>query len=131
MDKCSAPADAPRITVESKRAYRCDDGTVAIAYTTQNGRIAMRRLVIHEDNKGSLEYWKGGVAIVSATGSLLTQEQASELGKVYGFCICCGKDLSEDQSLAVGYGRTCAGNNEWWYPSPSEAREILNRPVSI
>ena len=120
-----------KVTVEPKRAYRCEGGTVAIAYTTQNGRIAVRRLVIHEDGKGSLEYWQGGVAIVQATGTLLTQEEASSLGKTFGFCICCGKDLSEDQSLAVGYGRTCAGNNEWWYPSPSEARDILQRSTGL
>jgi hypothetical protein len=126
----SSPA-SDLIEVESKRAYRCEDGTIAIAYTTQNKRIAVRRLVVHEDGTGSLEYWKGGVSIVRATGSLLTQEQASELGKVYGFCICCGKDLSEDTSLAVGYGATCASNNDWWYPTAKEAREILNRPTEV
>ena len=126
----SAPA-SDLIEVESKRAYRCEDGTIAIAYTTQNKRIAVRRLVVHEDGKGSLEYWKGGVSIVRATGSLLTQEQASELGKVYGFCICCGKDLSEDTSLAVGYGATCASNNDWWYPTAKEARDILQRSTGL
>lgn len=126
----SAPV-TDRIEVESKRAYRCEDGTIAIAYTTQNGRIAVRRLVVHEDGKGSLEYWKGGVSIVRATGSLLTQDEASALGKTYGFCICCGKDLSEDTSLAVGYGATCAGNNDWWYPTPKEAREILQRSTGL
>jgi hypothetical protein len=132
LNECgqSAPA-TDRIEVESKRAYRCEDGTIAIAYTTQNGHIAVRRLVIHEDGKGSLEYWKGGVSIVRATGTLLTQEEASTLGKTYGFCICCGKDLSEDTSLAVGYGATCAGNNDWWYPTAKEAREILQRSTAL
>lgn len=130
INECGQSAPS-RIEVEPKRAYRCEDGTVAIAYTTQNKRIAVRRLVVHEDGTGSLEYWAGGVSIVRATGSLLTQEQASELGKVYGFCICCGKDLSEDTSLAVGYGATCASNNDWWYPTPKEAREILQRPTEV
>jgi hypothetical protein len=127
----SVPAPAVHenlIEVEAKRAYRCEDGTIAIAYTTQNGYLAMRRLVI-EDGVGGLEYWKGGVNIVRATGTLLTQEEASSLGKTYGFCVCCGRDLSEDTSLAVGYGATCAGNNGWWYPTTKEAREILNRSV--
>ena len=136
--KCGAPAPAPesapsvpenRIEVESKRAYRCEDGTIAIAYTTQNGYLAMRRLVVHGECSGSLEYWKGGVNIVRATGTLLTQEEASSLGKLYGFCVCCGRPLSEDTSLAVGYGSTCADNNGWWYPTAKEAREILQRSV--
>lgn len=130
-DKCIASSDVPLLIVEAKRAYRCEDGTIGIAYTTQNGNLAMRRLVIAEDGTGGLQYWQGGVAIVRATGSLLTQEQASELGKVHGFCICCGKDLSEDQSLAVGYGSTCANNNEWWYPTAKEARDILQRPTTV
>ena len=130
-DKCVEVTNQSRIAVEPKRAYRCADGTIAIAYTTQNGRIAVRRLFVHEDGTGSLEYWKGGVAVVSATGSLLTQEEASSLGKTYGFCVCCGKDLSEDQSLAVGYGQTCASNNDWYYPTAKEARDILQRSTGL
>lgn len=126
----SAPA-IERIEVEPKRAYRCEDGTIAIAYTTQNGHIGIRRLVVHEDGTGSLEYWKGGVSIVRASGTLLTQEEASSLGKLYGFCVCCGRDLSEDTSLAVGYGPVCADNNGWWYPSAKEARDILQRSTGL
>lgn len=132
LNECGQSAPTTNlIEVESKRAYRCTDGTIAIAYTTQNGYLAVRRLVIHEDGKGSLEYWKGGLSTVRATGAPLTAEEASELGKTYGFCICCGKELSEDTSLAVGYGLTCAGNNGWWYPSAKEAREMLNRPTTL
>jgi hypothetical protein len=126
----SAPARKP-IELEPKRAYRCDDGTIAIAYTTRNGYTAVRRLVIDEDGAGGLEYWQGGTKIVRATGTLLTQEEASTLGKTYGFCICCSKPLSEDQSLAVGYGATCADNNGWYYPTVKEAREILQRPTEV
>jgi len=119
------------IELEPKRAYRCSDGTIAIAYTTRNGYTAVRRLVIDEDGQGGLEYWQGGAPIVRATGTLLTQEEASELGKTYGFCICCSKLLSEDTSLAVGYGSTCAENNGWWYPTTKEAREILQRSTGL
>lgn len=132
VDQCSKSATpATRIEVEPKRAYRCEDGTIAIAYTTQNGHTAVRRLVVHEDGTGSLEYWKGGVSIVRATGTLLTQDEASSLGKTYGFCVCCSRPLSEDTSLAVGYGATCAGNNGWWYPSAKEARDILQRSTGL
>lgn len=132
INECgSAQPSAPLITVEPKKAYRCADGTVAIAYTTQNKFLAVRRLVIDEDGRGGLEYWKGGLSVVRATGTLLSQEEASQLGKTYGFCICCGKDLSEDTSLAVGYGATCAENNGWWYPSTKEARDILQRSTGL
>jgi hypothetical protein len=133
VSECSTSSEPKRalIDLEPKRAYRCEDGTIAIAYTTQSGRIGVRRLVIDEDGKGGLSYWVGGGTIVRTTGSLLTQEEATALGKLHGFCVCCGKSLSEDQSLAVGYGETCAGNNGWWYPTPKEAREILQRSTGL
>lgn len=131
LNECGAPSTSNGTVVEPKRAYRLEDGTIAIGYLTQNRRVAVRRLVIHEDGTGSLEYWAGGTAHVRATGTPLSQEEASSLGKTYGFCVCCGKALSEDQSLAVGYGATCAGNNGWWYPTAKEARDILARPTSV
>lgn len=130
-DECvQAVDDKPRITVEPKRAYRCEDGTIAIAYLTQNRRIAVRRLVI-EDGSANLVYWKGGVDVVSRTGTLLTQEEASQIGRTHGFCCVCVKPLSDDKSLAVGYGQTCANNNGWYYPTNAEASEILRRPTTL
>jgi hypothetical protein len=131
INECVEGSAQTLIEVVPKHAYKCADGTVAIAYTTQNGRVAVRRLVIDEDGVGGLEYWQGGVSVVRSTGTLLTAEEASSLGKTYGFCICCGKSLSEDTSLAVGYGSTCAENNGWWYPTAKEARNILNRSTTV
>lgn len=122
---------AVKTVVVAKRAYRLADGTIGVAYTTQNGNLAMRRLVIDEDNKGSLEYWKGGVAIVRSEGVELTQEEASSLGRTYGWCVNCCRPLSEDQSLSVGYGETCARNNDWFYPTKREAQDILGRNTSL
>lgn len=117
--------------VEPKKAYRCDDGTIAIAYLTQNKRLAVRRLVINEDGVGNLEYWKGGLNIVKRTGVLLSADEASQLGRLYGFCCVCVKPLSDDRSLAVGYGETCASNNGWFYPTKTEASVILSRPTTL
>ena len=105
------------------------DGECQNVSLSRNG--GKQCLVIDEDGKGGLSYWVGGGTIVRTTGSLLTQEEATALGKLHGFCVCCGKSLSEDQSLAVGYGETCAGNNGWWYPTPKEAREILQRSTGL
>lgn len=121
----------PTIVVESGKTYRLEDGTIAVAYTTQNKRLASRRLVIESDGTGHLEYWQGGIAKIKATGALLTQEEASRIGRLHRFCVSCCRDLSDDRSLASGYGQTCAENNGWWYASLKEAKEILQRDVTL
>lgn len=118
---------APALVIEPKVSYRLDDGTICVGYETQNGYLAVKRLEVH-DGGGALVYWKGGLAIARRTGGRrLTQEEAADLGRTYGFCCNCGRDLTEDTSLAVGYGPTCAENNGWYYPTGAEAARLLNR----
>lgn len=122
-DACgeSQPEDGvARPSIVAKRAYVLDDGTIIVAYTTQNGHLAVRRLVV-EDGSASLQYWKGGLTISKRTVSrALTQEEASQLGKTHGICCVCARPLTDDRSLFVGYGPECAGNNGWYYPSHKE-----------
>jgi hypothetical protein len=114
---------APALVIEPKVSYRLNDGTICVGYETQNGYLAVKRLEID-----ALVYWKGGLAIARRTGGRrLTQEEAADLGRTYGFCCNCGRDLTEDTSLAVGYGPTCAENNGWYYPTGAEAARLLNR----
>ena len=127
---CTGPAveSTPVCHVVSGRTYRTTDGTIAVAYTTQNGNLAARRLIIDEDG-GHLEYWKGGVAVLRATGAPLSAEEAAAIGRTHSFCVSCCRDLSDDRSLAAGYGETCASNNGWAYPTRAEAAAILKREV--
>ena len=39
--------------------------------------------------------------------------------------------LSDDRSLAVGYGPDCAANNGWWYPTADEAAQILRGTLDL
>lgn len=116
-----------RISIQPKRSYVLDDGTIIVAYTTQNGYLAVRRLVV-EDGSASLEYWKGGLAIAKRTvARALTQEEAGRLGKTHGICCVCARPLTDDRSLFVGYGPECAGNNGWWYPTHKEVpRQVIS-----
>lgn len=123
----SSTSTGPVLHIESKRAYLLNDGTVCVGYTTREGHPAMKRLVITEGH-GTLDYWKGGRAIAQRIGGRpLTEKEAANLGRTYGFCCNCGRDLTEDTSLAVGYGPECAANNGWFYPSKAEAARILDR----
>lgn len=41
----------------------------------------------------------------------VTAEQAAEFGALYGTCVFCARTLTDERSITVGYGPTCADNN--------------------
>lgn len=48
-----------------------------------------------------------GLARLS-TETLLTAEQAAQWGHLYSRCVFCGRDLTDERSIAAGYGEICA-----------------------
>jgi hypothetical protein len=54
----------------------------------------------------------------------LTAEKAKEFGLLYGMCIRCTKTLTLEESIHVGYGKTCAGHEGWWYPTKKELKDL-------
>lgn len=138
--ECPTGERPQSIEVLVNRAYRLKDGTIALTYRTQNDRMAARKLVVvdvpvtdeHPAGKqGSLKYESGLVGRISVEGVLLSQEEASALGRQYAFCVCCTKQLTDERSLVAGYGSTCARHNGWWYPTQTEAVALLKRPVQV
>lgn len=144
------PAGAPTVAPTgdlSEGVYLADTGTIYKVYTTQNDRLGAKVLTITEGagpwddrlgrnrDAGSFEYVPGLLArvrdmVTMRTARLLTQEEAAAFGKLHGFCSCCGRDLDDDRSLAVGYGPVCAGHRGWFYPTVREAAEMLARPTT-
>ena len=60
----------------------------------------------------------------------MTDAEASAWGAQVGRCFNCisiGRPghLSDDRSLAVGYGERCAEIHGWWYPTAEQAHDIL------
>ena len=128
-----AAAQTPKVLVQvAVGLYRSDDGTVRRAYKTSRGRIACRKYngvrFVYEGYGGLQTIAEG---LDKGTTRLLTAAEASAFGKGIGRCFNCmsiGRPghLSDDRSLAVGYGETCATHNGWWYPSADEAGKILH-----
>ena len=46
--------------------------------------------------------------------TLLSKEEAQELGSLYGFCCRCGKCLTEPVSIGRGMGPVCFGKTDGW-----------------
>ena len=101
-------------------------------YLTARRRTACRKYngvrFTYEGNAGVRTIAEG---LNAGTTRLLTAAEASAFGKGIGRCFNCmsiGRPghLTDDRSLAVGYGETCATNNGWWYPNEAEAGKILH-----
>ena len=89
--------------------YRMADGTIVKAQFAVNGsgNLYAKRLVVDGDH-GTFVYEPGLLGKLSADDRM-TVEQAAEFGKLYGFCIVCGRTLTDEGSIAAGIGPVCAG----------------------
>ena len=129
------PAAAAPVGPVENGLYLHTDGAIHKVYTTQNGRPGAKVLIVRASS-GSFEYVKGGVrkvaeALAAGTARLLTQDEAAAFGRQHGFCVNCALDLTDDRSLAAGYGPVCARNRGWYYPTAHEAAAILQRPIAV
>jgi len=83
------------------------DGEHYLVVLGKSGRPYAKRLVA-----GKWEYASGGMT-VARSGVILTGEAlaewASQYGHAHGNCVFCALPLTDDRSVSVGYGETCAG----------------------
>ena len=101
--------------------------------------IRSNRLMCRTFNGTVFSAEMGGVKKVAAglrdgTIRLLTGNEASAYGRQHHRCFNClsiGRpgELSDDRSIAAGYGERCAQIHGWYYPTAEEAAAFL-RPQS-
>lgn len=62
--------------------------------------------------EGGKPHWEyaPGVVMALSEEDRLTAEEAAAFGKLYGICIFCNRDLTDERSIYVGYGAKCAEN---------------------
>lgn len=65
------------------------------------------KLLIHDGNKGRWDYIKGMVNVLNES-HLITLAAAKEFGKNHGFCMVCGRTLTDPVSVDAGIGPICA-----------------------
>lgn len=116
------PTDCPTDTVGTAAApvqrvtedgiYRTPDGTIYKVQIAKqgSGQLYAKRLQITQ-NAGRTDtqfvYAQGAIHTLRANWRM-TAEQAAEFGALYGICCACGRDLTDEQSIARGIGPVCA-----------------------
>lgn len=128
--QCPAAVAAAPIEAVEVGLYLHDSGHITKIYITQNDNMAAKALIGR-----SFQYMKGGVrrlreCIANGTVHHMSQDEATAFGKLHGFCCNCGIDIDDDRSLAVGYGPYCAARYGWFYPTYTQASEMLGRPCA-
>jgi hypothetical protein len=125
-----AEAEAPLPDVPPA-LYIDDHGTVRRIYRIGSSRLGCRRFngttFQAEGREGLLAVANG---LAAGTTRILSGDEATAFGRQHGRCFNClaiGRPgvLSDDRSLAVGYGPDCADNHGWYYPTAAEADAIL------
>jgi hypothetical protein len=119
-----APPPANPVTEPGMYAHA---GVFYKVQLSRAGRLYAKRVVITDTGAGHevvFVYQAGAVSALAATDRL-TADQAREFGMLYGTCCNCGITLTDERSVAAGYGPVCARNNGWAYPTTAEAAKIL------
>lgn len=112
--------------------YDIGNGYVVMVYLTRRGHASTKTYVPGADDW--IYTGQGGFKDCTPD-TKMTAEQVAEMGRRIsedgqGLCVVClaeGRDprLTDERSVAAGYGETCARNQGWHYPTKEEARAIL------
>lgn len=103
----TAAAAAPATEVVTEPGMYQVGETIYKVQKSQAGRLYAKVL-----EHGHFEYAPGVIKVLTPAHKM-TADQAAAYGKIHGNCVRCGKDLTDERSLTVGYGSTCAAREGW------------------
>ncbi len=86
--------------------YEFPDGPIAKVQHAVHGSGNQYAKLLNTET-GKFEFVPGLIGRVRREATLLPLERAAELGKLYGICICCGRTLTDETSIANGIGPIC------------------------
>lgn len=115
----AAPDSETAIEPVDVGLYERDGVIYKVQPNQQRTRTYVKRLI---PESGDWSYLGMAPLKFLTEDDALTSERAAELGHALEMCVNCAKDLTDERSLLVGYGATCARNNGWPYPTMKEAR---------
>jgi hypothetical protein len=106
--KAAAPAAGQRVEL-ADGVYRLNGQLYMVQHAVHGSGNQYAKRIVLEGNSVSAEYARGIISRLRPEMAL-TAEEAKAFGDVYGMCVFCLRDLTDERSKAVGYGRKCADN---------------------
>lgn len=102
------PVKSKTGTLPEEGYYRFEGDFVKVQISQSSGKpYAKMWLGDPETKQGRWEYQSG--LYFKLRGAVpLSAEDAKAFGDLYGHCVFCGLELSDDRSITAGYGPTCA-----------------------
>lgn len=101
----------PNIAAAPVAKVEIEDGMYVLGeriIKVQEARNGSGNLYAKELIDGSFEYVPGLIRKMK-DARRMTLEEAKAYGKLYGVCCVCGRDLTDEASIAAGIGPICAG----------------------
>lgn len=98
--------ERPTVKIETEGVYRQGNVIFRVKRSRQTGRLYAMTLDMDGPTK-TFGYAAGAIYRL-APADRLTLEQAKAIGHMYGFCVVCGKLLTDEKSVKAGIGPVCA-----------------------
>ena len=84
--------------------YRAGEGELREVKLTRNGQLVGYSI----DNETAERDYLGKAGLRGLThDNQLTESEAQEFGKRTGTCVCCGRELTNEESILLGIGPVC------------------------
>lgn len=88
--------------------YRGGSGTVYAGLTREGYQFPLWRRVVEglPTRTQKIKFWLVS-ADVEIGGHKMTEKEVAEYGKLIGVCVCCGRTLTDPDSISLGLGPIC------------------------
>lgn len=110
----AAPKSSAQVVKAAKAEVECGyyayEGTVAVVVIAKTtGNKYAKKLVLPDYAGGKAQWlYAPGVVVQLAGQTPMSLEQAKEFGKLHGYCVKCGAQLTDPVSVEAGIGPVCA-----------------------
>lgn len=88
-------------------------GTTYKVQVAKNGSGRRYAKVLEQHDGRWIFVYAPGVIRDLSEATCMSAEEAAQFGALYGICCNCARDLTDERSIAAGYGPVCAANNGW------------------
>jgi hypothetical protein len=94
------------LPIAEKGYYRHNGEIYTVVAAKTHDSRSYAKVLVTEGNRGRWDYAKGVVSQLRAQ-ERITINQAKEFGHLHGFCMVCGKTLTDPKSVEQGIGPVC------------------------